>query len=153
MDPLDKSQSIANVPMPEIEINLDKKPKSTERTVVSPKKLKTPIMLEPMVEYRLEEYNQFDSLKSVLKDEKPEDRLQRAKEYIDHEKQRYEFIKPNQSNKSSEFKTSIDHTYVDSYPILKCGSFKLLKPESLKDISKGHMTISKNDLSLSPKQP
>jgi hypothetical protein len=55
----------------------------------------------------------------VLRDEKPEARLQRAKEYIDHEKQRYDFIKSAaKSQKSSDFKTSIDHNYVDTYPIL-----------------------------------
>ena len=53
---------------------------------------------------------------------------------------------------SSEFKTSIDHNYVDSYPIMKCASFKLLKPESMKDISKGHVTISKADITISPRQ-
>ena len=108
----------------------------------------TPKVEEPIIEYRFEEYNQFNSLKSVLRDEKPEARLQRAQEYVDHEKQRYDFIP---SNKSSEFKTSIDHNYVDAYPVLKCGSYKLIKPDSLKLINTGHMTISKNDMSLSPR--
>jgi hypothetical protein len=35
---------------------------------------------------------------------------------------------------------------------MKCGSFKLLKPESMKDISKGHVTISKADYTISPRQ-
>ena len=85
-DPLDKSQSVAKFPDPEIEINHEKKQRSTEKSVVPPKKMITPKVEEPIIEYRFEEYNQFNSLKSVLRDEKPEARLQRAQEYVDHEK-------------------------------------------------------------------
>ena len=60
-DPLDKSQSIAKVPVPEIEINHEKKQRSTERSVVSPKKMITPKVEEPVIEYRFEEYDQFNS--------------------------------------------------------------------------------------------
>jgi hypothetical protein len=56
-DPLDKSQTIAKVPLPDIEINHEKKQKITERSVFSPKKMIAPKNTEPIIEYRFEEYN------------------------------------------------------------------------------------------------
>jgi hypothetical protein len=57
MDPLDKSQSITKFPIPEIVISPHQKVRSTERSIVSPKRVKTPKQEDPVIEYRLEEYN------------------------------------------------------------------------------------------------
>lgn len=57
MDPLDKSESITKFQVPEIVISPHQKVRCTDRSIVSPKKVKTPKQVDPVVEYRLEEYN------------------------------------------------------------------------------------------------